>query len=307
MSKKRRRGQYYTRENPFDHPAFSSWAQRADLKNSRILEPFAGANNLVSHLEKMSLCRSFASFDVEPADKRVEFRDTLKSFPEGYGVCVTNPPWLAKNSATVRGMPFPECEFDNLYKFALSKCLDHCQHVAALVPESFIRASLFNDRLTDFVSLTARLFPDTEHPVGLALFGPAASEDVIVWSGKTRVGPLSGLKRLSPKPRREGPKIRFNDPCGNVGLFALDSTAGPSIRFCSVGELADYEVKPSGRHVTKIHVEGDIDIAEWNKRLNFFREATQDVLLTCYKGIRRDGRYRRRLDWSVARGLVHRS
>ncbi|MDE0533078.1 MAG: hypothetical protein OXI01_16745 [Albidovulum sp.] len=305
MSNKRHRGQYYTKGNPFDHPAFFSWANRSDLKNERILEPFAGANNLVRHLENMALCRSFASFDIEPADKRVKSRDTLNSFPEGYAVCVTNPPWLAKNSATVRGMPFPPCEFDNLYKFALSKCLDHCPFVAALVPESFVRANLFSDRLTDFISLTARLFPDTGHPVGLALFGSESTEDVLVWRGGSCIGQLSELRRLRPNPRRDGPGVRFNEANGNVGLFALDNTVGPSIRFCDIGELEDYEVKPSGRHVTKIHVDGELKIADWNARLQQFRAATHDVLLTCYKGIRKDGKYRRRLDWSVARGIVH--
>ena len=307
MKNKRRRGQYYTKKNPFDHPAFASWARRVNLQNVRILEPFAGDNSLVWHLESMALCRSFASFDIEPAEKRVKYRNSLEYFPEGFDVCVTNPPWLAKNSATARGMLFPACEYDNLYKLALSKCLEHCRHVAALVPESFIRANLFRDRLTEFISLTARLFPDTGHPVGLALFGPEATEDVFVWSGGAKIGFLSRLSRLRPYPRPDGPTVRFNAAGGNVGLFALDNTVGPSIRFCDVRELANYEVKPSGRHVTKIRVEDEIKIDKWNTLLEIFREETQDVLLTCYKGIRKDGKYRRRLDWSVARGIIHKA
>ena len=305
MTSKRQLGQYYTETNPFDHPAFISWACSARLRDECVLEPFAGANSLIQHLEEMGLCRSFTSYDIEPADERVMFRNTLESFPEGYSVCVTNPPWLARNSASVRGLPFPSCRYDDLYKLALKRCLENCGHVAALVPESFIRAGLFQARLSTFVSLTSKLFPDTGHPVGLALFGPNQFGDVRVWSGETEIGLLSSLERLRPRPKGDGPAIRFNQPDGNVGLIALDGVIGPSIRFCDVEELDGYVVKPSGRHITKIRVEGTIDIPACNEVLRHFRELTQDVLLTSYKGIRRDGRYRRRLDWPAARGIIH--
>ena len=307
MTKKRQRGQFFTESNPFDHPAFMSWARDARLRRKCILEPFAGANSLIRHLEEMKLCRSSVSYDIEPADERVQFRDTLAWFPEGFSVCVTNPPWLARNSATARRLPFPECEYDDLYKLAVAKCLENCDHVTVLVPESFINSGLFRNRLISFVSMTSRLFPETGHPVGLAMFGPGQTADIDVWRGKFRIGLLSHLEGLRPRPRPNGPAIRFNVPDGNVGLIALDGVHGPSIRFCDVDELADYEVKHSGRHITKIQVDGGIDIAGWNDVLDRYRKVTQDVLLTSYKGIRKDGMYRRRLDWPTARGIIHRT
>ena len=102
-----------------------------------------------------------------------------------------------------------------------------------------------------------------------------------------------------------GVTIKFNDPDGNVGLIALDNTIEASIRFCDVGELSDYKVKSTGRHITKISVDGKVKIHEWNRFLNNFRDKTHDVLMTCYKGIRKDGKYRRRCDWGLARGIVH--
>ena len=307
MTKKRQRGQFYTVSNPFDHPAFKSWAKDARLREECVLEPFAGSNSLIRHLEEMNLCRSSISFDIEPANDCVLLRDTLAFFPEGFSVCVTNPPWLARNSATARRLPFPDCGYDDIYKFAVAMCLENCGHVAVLVPESFINSGLFRNRLISFVSMTSRLFPETGHPVGLALFGPDAADDVSVWRGGTRIGLLSRLESLRPRPRLNGPVVRFNVPDGNVGLIALDGVHGPSIRFCDVNELDGYHVKPSGRHITKILVEGEIDIAGWNHALREYREMTQDVLLTCYKGIRKDGMYRRRLDWPTARGIVHRA
>ncbi len=302
---KRESGRYFTRGNPFRNSPFEEWAERAGLPNSEILEPFAGSNSLIETLSSMGLCARFASFDIAPAAGDVRRRDTLKEFPEGFKTCVTNPPWLAKNSATARGLDFPECPYDNLYKFALRRCLDHCGYVAALVPESFITANLFQDRLQSFVSLTSEMFTDTKHPVGLALFAPSPVDDVDVWSGACRIGLLSEIKALRPTPLESGARVVFNDPRGNVGLIALDNTKEASIRFCEVDELADYAVKSTGRHITKLSVGTDIRIADWNGFLARFREKTFDVLMTCYKGIRKDGKYRRRCDWGLARGIIH--
>ena len=68
-------------------------------------------------LSEMGLCSRYSSFDMSPADENVFLRDSLNDFTTGYEVCVTNPPRLAKNSATVRGLPFPDCDYDDLYKF----------------------------------------------------------------------------------------------------------------------------------------------------------------------------------------------
>lgn len=304
-ARKRQIGQFYTAANPFRHRAFRAWAKAAGLPARRILEPFAGSNQLIHFLEEMDICHDFRSFDIAPADPRVRRRDTLRSFPSGYEVCVTNPPWLARNSAAFRRLPFPRCGHDDLYKFCLEKCLSQCAWVAALIPESFLRSGLFRTRLRHFISLTARMFTDTGHPVGLALFGPDWNADAVVWSDSQRIGVLSDLERLRPRPTAHGAPVRFNDPRGNVGLIALDNTRTASIRFCDVRELAGYRVKTTGRHITKITVRGPIRIDAWNAYLGDFRERTHDVLMTCYKGIRKDGKYRRRLDWQLARGIVH--
>lgn len=305
MLHKKVRGQYYTTNNPFSHPAFAVWANEARLKDRTILEPFAGSNSLIHHLQSIDLCKSFRSFDIEPANSSVEYRDTLVDFPTGYDVCVTNPPWLARNIATYKKIHFPKSIYSNLYQIAIENCLRYCNWTAALVPESFIRANIFRERLVSFVSITRCLFVDTGHPVGMALFAPVKVPDTEIWTGNQRVGMLSELEATYPVPDPKGPAVSFNEPDGNVGLIALDNTVGASIRFCPVEELSDYEVKPTGRHITKLQVDGSIRICAWNDFLNKFRKNTQDVLMTCYKGIRKDGHYRRRLDWQLARGIIH--
>ncbi len=221
---KRANGRYYTQGNPFNNAPFKEWAGQAGLPDNRILEPFAGSDSLIKLLSGMNLCHNSTSYDITPYGKDVRRKDTLSHFPRGYDICVTNPPWLAKNSATVRGLAYPECDYDDIYKLALERCLQRCQYIAALVPESFITADIFQDRLKSFVSLTAQMFAETQHPVGLALFVPDSVYDVDIWSGDRHIGLLSLLKKLKPEQQQSGINVRFNDPDGNVGLIALDNT-----------------------------------------------------------------------------------
>ena len=88
-------------------------------------------------------------------------------------------------------------------------------------------------------------------------------------------------------------------------MIALDNTKEASIRFCNARELDGYAVKHTGRHITMLSVEGDAPLERWNEYLAGFREQTCDLLMTCYRGVRKDGMYRRRLDWSLARGIIH--
>ena len=141
---KRSLGQFFTvSQNPFELAGFKQWAEEADLLNKQILEPFAGANHIIESLRATGLCSAFASFDVSPAHRSVVKRDTMRSFPTGYNACVTNPPWLARNSATRRNLPYPTCQYDDMYKFCLELCLKHCEYVAALIPASFCKAVCF--------------------------------------------------------------------------------------------------------------------------------------------------------------------
>ncbi len=60
---KKQNGVFYTEmKNPFDHPEFIKWAKEVDIENKIILEPFAGANNIISYIKELGLCNSFNSF-----------------------------------------------------------------------------------------------------------------------------------------------------------------------------------------------------------------------------------------------------
>ena len=304
MIDKRAAGRFYTRANPFNNPPFYEWAARAGLPGRKVLEPFAGANHLIHMLRRLSLCNSSASFDIVPGGDEVRRRDTLADFPKDFRVCVTNPPWLARNSATRRGLPYPATAYDDIYKHCLAMCLRHCDYVAALVPESFIRAGVFVSRLSAFVSLNSAMFSDTAHPVGLALFEPEARPTEI-YSGENKMGTLGELQKRRPPPSPLAASVRFNAPDGNLGLLALDNTSGASIRFCEAEELANYPVSQTCRAITKIKVAGNPKIEHYNRFMENFRRATGDVFLTAYRGLRKDGQYRRRLDYALARDIIN--
>ena len=323
MDEKRASGRYYTRGNPFRLKPFQTWAKVSNLEQQMVLEPFAGAKDIPRLIDAARLqCRDWAFFDIEPGAKGILQRDTLADFPKGFDVCITNPPWLARNSATRRGLPFPEAtRYDDLYKYALEQCLTHCGWIAAIIPEAFIRSGLFLERLCDFISLVPQeqdktnyppdkgdrggsvMFEDTEHPVGLALFAPDATSDVRIWRNNRFLGTMRELRRHLPQPSSNR-NIVFNDPEGNLGLIAIDNTVSASIRFCPAEELKDYPIRVHCRSITKIGVPWRVDIDMLNTRLARIREKTHDVFLTAFKGIRRDGYYRRRLDWALTRAIV---
>jgi len=96
----------------------------------------------------------------------------------------------------------------------------------------------------------------------------------------------------------------FNDPAGNLGLIAFDNVREASIRFCAVDEIAGYEIKQTSRFITRIRAAKPPPIEALNDWLAAFRAETGDVFMSGYRGLRKDGRYRRRMDWQLARRVV---
>lgn len=298
-------GKYFTTESPFSHQEFFYWAGLARLKERKILEPFAGKNSIIQHLNALRLCSNFASYDIVPDNTDVKFRDTLTDFPKGFVVCITNPPWLAKNSARRRGLSFPKTRYNDLYEVALEQCLNHCPFVATLVPESFIRSGKFRSRLSCFIALTDNPFQHTEHPSGLALFINERVPDTALYLGDHFVGYLTALaNRLEYLPKAE---CTFNSADGQLGLHAVDNHIEDSIRFCDAADIDNYNIKHSSRHITRIKINREVDeafIQRCNDALAELRHATQDFLFASFKGLRKDGKYRRRLDWDNARKVI---
>lgn len=327
-SSKKLHGQFYTKANPFHNDLFLKWLETVPkvVRKSIWLEPFAGANHIVRLVDevKPTAKPSWTCYDIQPGVDNVAprfqviQRDTLTDFPQGFELAITNPPYLAKNSATRDGLPFPACDYDDLYKFALSVMLDRVGYVAAIIPESFLTSGLFRDRLYGVTTLNCVMFDDTDCPVCLAMFVPASvkqgSKDFIYYKGNVNQGSFSQLcqRKADLLVAESQLDWRFNSQGGSIGLYAVDNQKERSIRFVPGKAIEDGRIKVSSRSVTKISgvprgVSTGSLIEAANELLEEFRVSTADVFLTAFKGLRADGDYRRRLDFAMARTLLNAS
>ena len=231
----------------------------------------------------------------------------MNNFPTKFNVCVTNPPYLAQNSAKRRKIDYPDIKYDDLYKFALQKCLDNCDYVAAIIPASFINAKIFTDRLSSYILLNAKMFNDTDHPVCLALFTKNSTKTQI-FDNQKYLGLLDDLQKQLPKTHKKTTiDIKFNDKTGKLGLIAIDNTKESSIKFCHGDMINPNKISHSSRSITRITIDADIDklIIKLNDRLTKLRHQTADIFLTPFKGLRADNKYRRRLDYKMARNVIN--
>lgn len=319
---KRAHGQFFTTTNPFFLEPFYDWFRSTPAFSGRpILEPFAGANNIVKMIRDVGHSNEWACFDIDPVNGEgnttgdfIRQRDTLLGYPQGFEVAITNPPYLAKNSATRRGLGFPSSKHDDLYKEALDVMLAGTPFVAAIVPESFLTQGLFHSRLSAVISLPCKMFEDTECPVCLALFVPEEAKfdakDFLIYSGPDLIGSYLALQEHGSPFISEGLPWKFNDPDGSIGLLAIDGQVESSIRFVRGDEISPFDVKATSRSKTRIgglHRSRNAEriVEEANKILAERRSATGDVFMTAFKGLRKDGKFRRRLDFAQARDILN--
>ena len=302
-------GAFYTQGNPFVFTPFSNWCEQVDLARP-ILEPFAGTRQIARLVEEAGFSASWSFFDIDPSLSNVELRDSISDFPKGFEATITNPPYLSHHFALRKGIPLNKEDFrgyQSLYQTSISLALESCQFVAMIIPESFITSGLFTERLQSVTSLPFEMFTDTDMPTALALWGPESKTDFEVWRQNEYLGQFGDLVGLL-QPSQCARRIRFNEPEGNLGFRAIDDSYKESIYFCDPAEIPIEKVKVSARLLTRVHVQGLSDVEglrrEVNGMITEWRADTKDVALTAFKGLRKDGLFRRRLDYANARALL---
>ena len=318
---KRTEGVYYTTGNPFELKPFKDWARKIKLKELEVLEPFAGENHIINWLKESGIKCKSTSYDIKPKSVSVKKQDTLKIFPEDFKVCITNPPWLTNYSAKRHGLKFPKIKYDNIYKGALELALDKCDYVGFIIPGTFltwaVKTPKFTKTLDSVIFINSKLFTETDNPVCLALF-TNEKEDTMVYNDNDLLGTLEELAKHMPPPVKPGRKIVFNSDNGNLGLICIDNTKEESIRFCppseikrkneKSGAIEARKMKISDRLLTKIKVDKKItkmEIEKLNRKLKKVRKNTHDVFFAPFKGLRKDGKYRRRVDFIFVRNLIN--
>lgn len=312
--------QHYTLTSPFKHTAFEQWLNTVNNVagvNSNIVEPFAGSNRLVAMLPQLQ--DRFVSYDLEPEATEpncisltpIIQNDSIANFPTGFKVCITNPPYLAKNKATKQKIDI-DPNYADLYLHALSLMLKNCDFVAAIIPASFLTNGQLLERCGAVVQLPCVMFENTTHPVCLALFYPyyLMREDLHVYEGGVYIGGFNAIKKCSDRYTNK-PKfnvVKFSKPYGELILRAVDSTTElVNLRICS---SEDNPGKQSDRSIVRVSLPERINLEDVCKRFNMlvseWRNTTQDTLMTPFMGVRKDGRFRRRLDMKTAKLFINR-
>lgn len=323
-------GQFYTKGNCFRHAAFKEWLNNIpNYGTLKVLEPFSGANNIIKLIDEAGFQiphSNWGAYDIDPEavaentvpDVQLIKQDTLSEFPSGYPLCITNPPYLAKNSAKRKGMEIDFDVYSDLFEISLKKMLDNCEYVAAIIPESFITRNIFTERLHTVISLNYVMFDDTDFPVCLALFNSTETVGYKIYIGDTYIGNSKEIAKkaetLLETPAAKKQKITFNDPQGPLGLRAVDGTKTANISFVLGSTIDSKTIKVSSRAITRISFEKSYTDAELiqiidmaNKLLTEYRKLTRDVFMTSFKGLREDSYYRRRLDFKTANAILNKA
>jgi hypothetical protein len=284
------------------------------------LDPFAGAGDLLRHVQALGLVDEVSGIDIAGAPN--QYGDSLAHIGSFDGLVVTNPPYLARHSAK-RKRVFDEVAryFDatgwfDLYQVALERMLAAASHVVAILPETFLHTGTFRERLQQVTVLERRHpFVATSCPAIVACFGPEPVAVTQVWVDDRLVGDMRELDAVRHAPFTRPRSLRFNDPAGRIGLRAVDGALGTSpIAFMPGSEL-EYGVdgiKHSSRLMTRIGIDAevsDVDVVVLCERANELLAATREgignLALSPFKGNDKLGRRRRRIDYrQAARMLV---
>lgn len=296
-------GQFYTTTDPFSiSDAFNAWYAMVP-KDKTILEPFAGAGHLFSYVDG-----NWNGFDLEPNHPEVEQRDTIKNFPTGYEVCITNPPYLAKTVVSRKKLPVV-LNHEDLYLDAIQQCLDNCDYVAAIIPSTFWNQNLFKDRLYAWDKFDMELFSDTDAPVGVAYFVPQKVDRTRTFISGKEVH----LNEDNTPITTDFPVI-FNPPhLSSYLVNGIDTIDKNNIHIRKIdgfdtSKLVDKDgkCKTTNRNMFPIECPylKEEDLPQINQMIVDWREETKDFFLTSFKSCKKDGKYRKRISFKEVRWIL---
>ncbi len=336
---KRNLGQYFTRDDAWLRSHIVEHLRSLHVRYTTCLDPFAGDGDLLN--VAASLGFDVVGHDVDAAICAAngwgEPNDSILDVPHHADAFVlTNPPYLAKNSAKRMDAPAQSyfrpgavlpltnehtSTLDDLFKLAIEQTLAQYDDSVWIVPESVVQdvehLPHWKARLHSLTVLEDNPFTDTEHPVCVLVFSASKASGEL-WKNDTQLGSYQDIwgrhneTRSSP---RDATAMQFNSPTGALGYRAVDGTKADGsmrIRFC-LGDELDYDrqrIKVSSRHLTYIDVDlkGDELVAvieEANRQIEAYRAATHDVFLTAFMGNTKTGVRRRRMDYFLARRLFN--
>lgn len=329
--KKQNLGQFNTKNDVWLRPHIREFIGDSGCKN--VMDPYAGAGDLLFAVDDMDWDNVYG-FDIDPSFGWPVW-DSLKDVYEyDDTIVITNPPYLAKNSAARNNLEsykyFKDNDYEDLYQLAIHRVLARYKKAVFIIPETYYQNGIFTSYLQSHTIIEENPFTDTDCPVCVACFHTTNDflaiagnnyrvykNDEFLFNKNTLDDILwdfdfhsRGVYAWSIPPY----DITFNDPYGNLGLRGVDGVGEDDrIRFCRPGELG-YDlinIKESSRAITIINVEGleitDIFIKKANYLLRALRHRTHDVVLSPFKNNNKLGQRRRRLDFKWARKIIEKT
>lgn len=313
-------GQFNTKKSVWLRPQVKSFIEDSGCRYG--LDPFAGAGDLIDLMPALGL-RNNIGLDIDES-LGWEYNDSLIDVPYLQDtIVITNPPYLAKNSANEKGLDaykyFENNNFVDLYQIAVNNIVNIYDFSVFIIPETFVSTMLFDVRINNVTILEENPFEDTDVPVCVVCFHDLIdlfSPQYDIYKNDSYIFDNEDLRyEVDALNGRQVLDINFNDPNGNMGLRAIDGTNPKDrIRFCHPEELGyDLDnIKVSSRAISVLNVElthttiGIDDLIEKsNEVLEQLRENTHDVILSPFKNNNKVGRRRRRLDYKLARKIIN--
>ena len=318
-------GQFNTKNDVWLKPQVKNF-----IYNSKCacgIDPFAGQGDLVKAALDLGI-QHVTGYDIDLEINKThgwQWNDSLEEMPveEFSTIIITNPPYLAKNSANRNDYEnykyfLKHPEYDDLYQIAILRGLEKCKYAVFIIPETYFHTNFFKEYLVHITILEENPFLDTECPVCVACFEVTNDfyrlENNVYKIYKNELFLFTNVE-LAEIIERYNPKIeyniKFNVQEGNIGLRAVDGV-DPSdrIRFCRPQEL-NYDlndIKESSRAVTVLSIPIEVDrsfLNTANEILEDIRTTTHDVIFSPFKNNNKDGVRRRRLDYGWARKILN--
>lgn len=313
--KKRSLGQFFTKNDFWLKNHIVEFIKSTDAEIA--FDPFAGGGDLLNVAKKIGF-KKIKGLDIDESFNW-EKNDSLLNIPKiKNSITITNPPYLTNYSAKRKGIYekvekyFDTCNYDDIYQLAIEKCLANDFGIM-IVPETFINSRFPKNRLVSITIIEDQLFNDTENPICVICFNNKNKpyDQIDIYKNNKLIEKLGYFEKMRRIPHKNI-YIKFNAPKGQIALRAVDMTNPQKpISFMRPGEI-DYnlaDIKHSSRLITVIEVKADdqkIDkiIKHSNQILFDFRKKTYDVLLSPFKGNKKNGERRRRLDYMTARAFL---
>lgn len=310
--KKKDLGQYFTQSDVWLKPQIKDFLLSTDKR--AVLDPFCGKGDLLKVARDLGF-DSCIGYDIDRS-LNWKFNDSLTHIDKTDSIILTNPPYLAKNSAKRKNSPsykyFENNNYVDLYLLALDRILNSSGRAVAIIPESFLQTGLFHERLYSLTVIEDNPFTDTECPVCVACFDEnvKGKNQVGIYKNNDFIFTLDELYKYKKTPKNSL-ALAFNDRKGEIGIRCIDGVSVNNSICYAKPEKLNYDlnkISNSSRSITVVGIETDRPIEKIismaNEILYDYRDKTKDLLLCAFKGNQKDNTRRRRLDFATARAIM---